>query len=257
MYVYTVQRIIIEQTLSTGFIFGNSIYAVGKSLFYLLPLIVSVWVSIICVKQQKQLLFLPIFVGIFYVLGIRPTTDFIHLTPLLSLLGVAFLPIYSSQKKGIIKHIAFVCSIILIFIGIYAAYFSGFYKWEPERKNDIYFSPLPKTAIFLDDYHKNELESLQKEIQKRTKKSEYIYVYGYIPLLYFITDRQNPTPYDLIEPTEFYNKVEKDVIRKLQKNHVRVVLTTGKLGETNVGEYIQKEYTISSKINGFFLWEKR
>jgi hypothetical protein len=256
-YVYTIQRIVIEQTLTTPFLYeGTLIQKIVKGFFYTVPLLFGIAGIFTAFEHNKKFLFLPLFVCLFYLVGIRPTTDYIHLSPLLSLVGIPFIVMWESVKRNSIKFMLLVIAFGIVFIGIYSAMYAGYYKWEPPLYKDIYFSNAPKLYVFLDDFHKYELEQVQRVISQKTHKNESIYVYAYLPLLYFVTDRKNPTPYDLIEPTDFYTNTDTNVITNLKKSHNRLVITNNMPAKTTLGEYIEREYNITEKINGFFIWEK-
>lgn len=257
-YTYTIRRIVLEQTLSTPFISADSFFQILLKFFlYTFPFFVSIAALFVSFSKKSRYLFLALFVLFFYLLGIRPTTDYIHLSPLLSLTGIPLVMIYADAAKKSLRNIVFFLLSLLVVCGAYTAYSYGFYKWEPSLEKQNSFIFLPKTYVFLDEYHSNELKNLITAVNKQTKEDDPIFVNGYMPMFYFVSGRKNVTEFDLIEPTKFYIPYEKMIVKKLQAEHVPLIITKGEPAENFIGEYIQKEYNKIEKVNGFFLWKKK
>jgi 4-amino-4-deoxy-L-arabinose transferase-like glycosyltransferase len=257
-YRYTIQRVVLEQTLTTPFFYGTTfLEKSAKFFFYTAPFLMSVWACTLSYFKNRNLFFLSSFVLLFYLVGIRPTTDYIHLSPLLSLIGVPLVICWELTSKNSIKTIVGIIFVFFIILGLYSAWFRGHYRWEPPLAIQASYLSLPKTYISLDSFHKEELETLKKLVWIKTKNKESIFINAYSPLLYFVADRKNPTAFDLLESTEFYAKDEKIIVSVLEKSHTKLIIMIGQPAKTYLGEYIKKEYNKTRTINGFTMWEKR
>lgn len=257
-YVYTIERIVMQNSLTTPFMYGETLFIkIAKFFFYTAPLLLGGLATFVSFQKDKAIIFLPVFVCLFYVVGIRPTTDYVHLAPLLSLLSIPMVILWEGVKDKIARCGILLITVVFIGLGLYSAFFVGYYRWEPPLVAQNQFVSLPRTNIFLEAFHKDEIEKIVAVVNKKTKEDDPIFVNGYMPMLYFFTDRKNPTKFDLIEPTDFYIPYEKNVIGVLKKQHVSLVITKNELAKDYLSEYIKKEYNKTVVIHNFSIWEKK
>jgi hypothetical protein len=259
VYLYTLKRVILDKGLDTPFLYeGSYIAKYVKLLFYISPLIISLIAFLVLFNKHKKLLFIPLAIAVFYLLGVRPTTDYVHVSPLIaiSFLPLTFLIIYT--KKGYVKNISLAVLLFLTGVGFYTAYFKGYYQWEAPIKDYTYLSKNPRMQIFLTERMSTDADALQKYVDSRTKKEEYIFVNYYSPLVYFITNRDNPTPYDLININQLPSSYQYQIIQILKQKKVKLVMLhyINKDENSIVSNYIRKNYHYTKTIAGFIIFEK-
>src|SRR5581483_6871954 len=212
---YTLDRIVTGGTLSTSFFYGFSTVELGKTFFYLLPFLLSLYSIYLLWKKRKELIFLPLFVLIYYILGIRPTTDYIHLTPLLSLIGIPLVLILENITYRTFNFFLVPFIFLLVGVGFYTALFKNYYRWNPPLWQNTVFLDSPREQIFAFD---KVPQGLVEYIQSHTKTNEPIFVNYYAPMIYFVSARVNPTKFDLVEPSAFYKPYRGEIISSLEKN---------------------------------------
>jgi hypothetical protein len=259
MYLYTLKRVVLDKGLDTPFLYeGSFIARVAKLIFYTLPLTISIACSWIVYKRDKNMLFIPLLIIIFYLLGVRPTTDYVHVTPLIALSFLPLLVLYKYSKKLLIKASVIILLIILTFVGFYTAYYKGYYQWEASMNDYTYFSENSKLHIYLKKEQSVDATALQKYVDNKVGKNDYIFVNYYTPLVYFITDRENPTPYDLISTNQLPDSYQQNIIRILQQKKVKLVMLheINKNENSIVSNYIRKHYHHTKTIAGFVIFEK-
>ncbi len=256
-YVFTLQRIVIQNTLTTPFLIGTSVIdKMMKFVLYSFPFWICL-VAIVSEWKSRKYIFLCFFVLLFYFFGIRPTTDYIHLSPLLALVGIPLAILYKNTNQQRIHLILLVLFIGLGIAGLYTAFFKGYYRWNPPLYTQNSFVSRPYTLVYLDTFYKKDVENLISFIQANAKQSEYIFINSYDPMLYVVTNKKNPTRFDLIEPTDFYLPFHKEIIGDLENKKVPVILTRTQNEKTLLGRYIKKEYTILGTIGGFVILKRK
>jgi hypothetical protein len=257
--LYTLKRIIIDKQLDTPFLYEGTLFArFGKFIFYISPFIIAAIAFWTVYKKHKKMLFIPFVVAIFYLLGVRPTTDYIHVAPLIALACLPLTMIIVYSKNGILRGSMIGFLLVYIVVGFYTAYFKGYYQWEAAMKDYTYFASDNRLLIYLKQDQSTGANALQKYIDKKTKKDEYIFVNYYAPLVYFLADRRNPTPYDLISTNQLPVSYQKDIINIIQKKKVKLVILHELNKDENslVSNYIRKNYRYTNTINHFVIFEK-
>lgn len=256
-YIFTIKRIVVDGTLSTSFIYHESpVLLFAKFGFYILPVICSCYAIFLSFKKKNNLLFLPIFCLLYYFFGIRPTTDYIHVTPLLAITSIPFVQCVASIHNRRIKKFLFLSMIILIGIGFYRGLWNGYYKWEEPLIKSGSFMNNNNIRIWVDENKKIFINQYVSYIDSYTKPSDYIFVNEYEPFLYFVVNRKNPTKFDIVGPNLFYKHYEKEVIFYLIKNRVQVIVTYTNWKSSFLAEYIKNHYVIDKEIGGYLLWKK-
>src|SRR3989344_1375295 len=98
---------------------ANVIYKSLKILLYLLPIIISLYFTLnLNLVKNKVTVYLPILTVFYYLFSIRPTTDRIHLAPLIALSALTLSMSYLYSTKYW-KRLILLGEIILIFLGFY------------------------------------------------------------------------------------------------------------------------------------------
>lgn len=252
-YTFSMLYVLKEGAFTTRFFYEFSLYGFLKSLFYLSPLLISIVAGIVCLQKNKQFLFLPIFTFVFYITGIRPTTDYIHLTPLLAISCLSFILAIKNIKKSKIKTAIVVCCILLICIGFYTALWKNYYRWLPPLADNMYFESHQRIKIFAPDH---SLSKITEAIDSQTKPNDYIFTTFYSPIFYFTADRKSPTRFDLFEEFTFYTQYEKEVIDDIERKKTALIITAEEYPTGFLAGYIKNHYRKFSRVEGVYLWER-
>ena len=260
MHVHTLQKIIIEKTIDTPFLYdGSWLTRIGKLLFYTAPLIFSLVAIFIALKRKKKILAaIGIFSGAFYLMGIRPVTDYIHLTPLLSLSCLPLVIIVCYSKNKLIKDIFLLILVGLTVVGFYRAYYAGYYKWDWPLRYHTTFADNPRLRVYLTEEKARNSEELIKYIDTHVAPDEYIFVNYYSPLLYFLADRRNISRFDYVSPTAIPLSYQEDTIKALRKNKVPLVImnNNNKDEKSLLADFINKNYSKKRAIADYILYTK-
>jgi hypothetical protein len=247
-------EIILSGMLSSPLFYPEPIYRqVAKALLYLSPLIISLIASYYVYKKQKKYLFLTIFPISFYLLSIRPTTDIVHLAPLIAITGIPFLFIYKCAKNEIVKQISIFCLIGFILFGIYSVIYRGYYKWGAPILSNSYFYSDPRINVFVNN--PDVIKMINDQL--RSSKSEYVFIYHFSPIFYMTSDKKNPTYYDDLTIPLMTNSVQNDVISDIKKNRVDTIVSDSNLQkeQTIVARFVRDNFKLKKVIGGYQIWK--
>lgn len=257
-YYYLIQKISIEGVVNTPFIYHDQLITMMlRTAFYLVPFIMPIIGIVISFKYKKELVFLHVFVLLFYLFGIRPITDFIHLIPLLALSGISLTSLLIGIKNKLLRIGLYLFSVLLISIGIYTAVFRGYYRWEsPIMYHNRYLNN--RIGIFVDEKYFYQVSQLKSYVSLQTNPDDYIYVNYYYPSLYFILNRKNPTRFIYLSSDVIDHKNGNEIIESLKAKNVKLVLTHSAFNnsQTNVFQFIQKHYPKKKQIGDFIAWTR-
>jgi hypothetical protein len=175
---------------------------------------------------------------------VYPASDLLHVYPYLGTTVVASLVFY--YKKSGFKYILGL-SMIFILLGFYLTFFTQSYRYEGYFLKQNSPLHLPKTQGILVDYSNYgiaNIPNLYTFIQEHTKRTDYIFVYPFAPLLYFALDRQNPTgivQFVLLEaPDAVYS--EDRVIEEIKGKHVKYIIGAGPyINDKKISKFIQRQ----------------
>jgi hypothetical protein len=257
-YYYSIKRVVIQNILTTPFIYSYSdfIKKIGRALIYILPAVISFAAFVLLIYRKRfYLLFLPVMTFLFYIVGIRPTTDYVHLVPLLSLTGIP-LAIFINQLPLIwVKLLGYALFVSLILIGFQTALFKGYYRWDIPLINNNLFLETPRTNIFTNNIFKKDFLAIQNLIDQNSEKGDYIFIDSYAPLLYFALDRKNPTGYDYPGFID-NNSYQKYAIYSLIVKKVPIIMTLNTNSTTLLEKYIHNNYRKLGKAGQFYIYKK-
>ncbi|MDO8269608.1 MAG: glycosyltransferase family 39 protein [Candidatus Levybacteria bacterium] len=257
LYDFTIKRIFINESLTTNFIYKDTlIVMLSRTAFYLLPLALSLAAFILLfLRRRFHLLFLPATVAVFYIVGIRPTTDYTHLVPLLSLCGIPLALYLRFNIQSTIRMLILIFTFTFIFLGFNTALFKGYYRWDTPLTKHNNFSSNPKINIFLNDKFYNEFKELQNIADTYTATDDYIFVNSYNPLLYFVMNRKEPTKNNVlateIDPQQYYDEALGNLVAKQIKI---VILDHKSLNNLPIKKYIENNYRFDKTIQDFDIY---
>jgi hypothetical protein len=253
-YVFTIQRIVINSGLTTSFIYHDSVLnMVLRTGIYLVPIVLSLSSFVLLfIRRRFHLLFIPVFVSSFYIVGIRPTTDYIHLAPLMSLIGLPLALYFRYNIQTTVRIILFVFSFTFILLGFQTALFKGYYRWDsPLIEHNVFFKD-PKVNIFLNEKFADEFKQLIEITNKNSREGDYILVDTYNPMIYFIIRRAEPTKHNFlstgVSPAVYYNEVKGNLIAKKVKV---IFMGNNALNALPIKNYIIKNYHFEKTIQDF------
>lgn len=160
---------------------------------------------------------------------VYPASDLLHVYPFLSLVIVSSLITFYKQK-GYIIFMIITC--VFITLGFYLTFFTKSYRYDDyflREKTPLLF---PNTkGIVVDDTNDalSNLPAVYSFIDSHTKKSDYIFVYPFAPMLYFVLERNNPSgiaQFVLLEaPDSVYS--QQRVLSEIKKKHVQYIIAVG------------------------------
>lgn len=227
LYFHTFQKILVEGTISTPFITAgtNMVVTMGKVMFYLVPVVVAVMAIILVLKKKKMwLLPIPLFGITFYILGIRPVTDYNHFAPLISLSGLSIAVIIRFAKKPIVKLGAILLILVIVGLGFYRSLWAGYYRWgDPLYSQNVYI-PNDRVKVWATEDYLKQITDLEVFFEKNTKKDDKIFVNIYLPMVYFVVNRQNATRFDYFSDTATSKKQQEEMVNDLQDSQVKFIV---------------------------------
>lgn len=256
MYYLLFQKVILQGMLSSPFIYPDELYKqILKLVFYLSPLIISACSTYLSLKYNKKFIFVSAFPLLYYLFSIRPTTDLIHLAPLISISGISLSLIYALTKNKIAKLVIAVIFLAFILLGIYVIVYRGYYRWESPILNHNIFYKHPKINIFVDSKYKEVLDKIEPELKK--SKSEYIFVYHFAPVFYFIADKKNPTYYDDLQPSLLTKSVQDKIASQLKEKKVDTILSNSnlRLEDSIITKFIVQNYYPYKTVHDYTIWK--
>ena len=258
-HFYFYQKLVVEGVDRTPFIYPGSFASMtAKFFFYTIPLLLAIITTVVVWRKKKELILIPVFVGLFYIAGIRPVTDYVHYTPLLALCGllILLLSLYIKEKK--LKILLATLYVILISTGIYASIFRAYYRWEAPLIEQTILLDNRKINVLIDKKNEKLITDFQKYVNKHTLKNEYIFINYYSPSLYFILDRKNPTRFIYLSPNVVDYMYQREIEKNLKDKNVSLVITSYLLRQdkSHLSNYIRKNYKLDKVMHNYMFWKK-
>lgn len=237
------------------------LYKLSKTLFYLSPLLVSILALFKTLKEKKtHLTFFPLVAITFYLFSIRPTTDFVHLAPLLAISTLSFITLFTSTpNKSLPKIILPFLPALLTLSGFYTGIISNYYRWNAPLASQSEFSIIPKMGIWVDKKTDQISQAVVNYLNSQASKEKYIFVYNYDPIFYLLTRKHNPTPYDYLHSGVIAKEDELKIISSLQGKKVNFVLANIDL-KTSQGEFskfMRSNFTPKKEIGHYTIWVRK
>ncbi|MDP2637831.1 MAG: glycosyltransferase family 39 protein [Candidatus Levybacteria bacterium] len=255
---YAFQEYFVKHSVIAPFPYDPStpIASLLKMIVYLSPLLLSISVIIYSLHKKNKIQYTAAaaFVGFYYLVGIYPSTDYVHISPLLSLLGLLFAILLQTKNIKLVA-IIYILFLITIIAGFYTALFKGFYKWDAPIIQQAYYLDHPRMKIWSS---KNEFVNLISYIQGNTSKDDYIYFYLFEPIFYFASDRKNPIAYlDSFLPNE---KLQAEYVYSIKNKNTKLIISgvsSDKWSNSYLSNYILTNYVPSATISGYTVWNKK
>jgi 4-amino-4-deoxy-L-arabinose transferase-like glycosyltransferase len=253
------QKIVIEGTIATPVVYGNSFYSFAKFIFYISGALLGVFALILSYRKRSPLFVGALFSLLFTLTGIRPVTDFVHIAPLFATLGIVIIILYRLSSYSLVRGALLLYTFFLLLIGFYIPIFVSYYRWSPPYREQTMFAAYPRARIFIDRKSNETILQLINTLNTRSSQNEYIFINYYAPMVYFLLDRQNATKYDYISPTAISIREQLDAIDSLEKRNVRFILTheLARHDSSVLAKYILAYFRKIKQVGDFAIWERK
>jgi hypothetical protein len=256
MNTYTIQEILVRKSFSVPF----PTQSLGKFLLYSFPGIIAGIIGVRLMgmeRKSKSLLLIPLSLLMIYLFGIFPTPDWTHLMPLISMTGIliALIPLCFGD---IYRRFTYLLLTLMICAGIYSITIRNYYRWEaPLIRHTHCFSSGVMKHMCIDEKNYAVVTQTLPSIEKEISKDTYIFAFYNNPIYYFLTQRDNPTPF-IDFNIAVGKKEELKVIRELSQKKVKVVITRfppQNNPSTLIGRYIMENYEQIHSVYEFTIWK--
>jgi hypothetical protein len=146
-------------------------------------------------------------------------------------------------------------SLILILVGFFTVGFRHYYRWDSPLKDHNIFLSHTKVMIYGNGMAEKSVRQFTKITSENKHDNKYLFIYGYMPMYYFLTDSRNPTRYDFIPPLTVQE--ENEIIKDLKDSNTQIVVSWTDLKGDNsrIGRFIQGNYDVL-EYPPFFAWIK-
>lgn len=219
-----------------------------KLLPYYLPILFLLLLcyAYIFKKWEKTYILIAILPLAGFSVTIVPASDLLHVYPFLGITLVMFLAFLQSAKLRF-RIIYSLLIALTVISGFYLTLRREQYRYGLPYRLDTTLLDLPKTkGIVIDPNTAKQYTLLNQYIASHTKKEDYIFVYPFSPMLYFIFDRQNPTRYGNTLPGYLTENEERQIIESIKKKKVSFIIVSGKYKfPTLLSKWIQQHTAIA------------
>jgi hypothetical protein len=204
------------------------------------------------------LLIIPLLTVAYFALSIRPTTDYVHLTPLLALSGLPLLLIITNTLHTWVEKISRLLLIGLFAMSMYSAIFLNYYRWDTPLYTQHYWFTQNQTFIAVDKFNYSSLYSLNNYFQKNEITNRQLFIFDYDPAFYVMLNKENPTRYDYLHTGVLSEQTEQDVVNTLQQQQTPFVLTHFPLEESKsrIARFIRRNYQTVHTADEYTVWKK-
>lgn len=234
-------------------------YQIAKFFFYLLPFIINTSAFFLVWKRkEKKQYFLPIFANLFYLLSIRPTTDVVHLVPLLAISGLNVGVIHQQIKAEFLKKIIVACLAVGGCFGMYHGFMKNYYRWDMPLIEQTYFESTLSMKIWTNPGVAQTVRQLQLYVEKEAPHQSELFVYNYAPYLYLALDKRNPTRYDYLHTGVMNEEIEREIMAILDSKKLALVIANFPLKNdpSTLSQYIQAHYEQKETFGDFTVWKR-
>lgn len=115
----------------------------------------------------------------------------------------------------------------------------------------------PRAGIYMLEQNRNPCSETIRFIQQNTSPQEPIFVLGHHGLLYFLSERPNPTRFDMLWPTEPFPTTNEEIIDTLERKRVRYLIEVANIDPLvgtfrnfapDIAEYVSHKYTVEKSF---------
>lgn len=253
IYYYSIRKFLFEDAASTSFPVGV------KSFLYLFPGLISV-MALAAMRKQSHALSFPLFTLFFYLFGVRPTTDYVHLTSLMAASGIPLAIVASTTQHRFLKKTLLAVFIVLIGVGVYTGIWKNYYRWDSPLIEQKFFISHPRANIFVDRKFSELIPQILKYTSNKSSENDYIFIYPNAPMFYFLSERKNPTRFINLPQGLHTLEQEQDLVRALHDKKVKMILTNEAPTSWHyalISRYILNNFKKKKEFLEFSLWERK
>lgn len=234
-YTYTFQKYLVERVTDTPV----------RNFVYLWPAFVAVW-YIYTKRTLRSDWFLGVFLLSFWLLGIRPVADYVHLVPIIALSGI----LVSALNRPV--------TLALAILGLYFVLFGNYYRWGPPIRQQNFFDSDPRALVYSTASLTGDKREIISAVRQTAGNRQEIYVNGYAPWIYFFSERGNATRFEYVTPNILTPAWSAEIARDLEAKKVPLVLTVVGSEQNDYYEmsYIRSHYYPISVVRGFRFWRR-
>lgn len=224
------------------FMEGYASTPIGNVLYFG-PIIIIVW-FLVTFRKQKSWWLLAVFVGMYYLFGIRPVADYVHLVPLIAISGI------------LLAVVNFPITILMIIFGFYLSLFGNYYRWGPSLVSQNYYDSNQMTRIYTTDSLSRKRDEIIKAVITWSDDSDAIMVDDYAPWLYFYSGKTNATRFIFITPNSLTPEWEAEMERRLTQKRTPLVITKNEDKDFYLIPYISDYYHKVDVVEGYSFWRR-
>lgn len=242
-----------EGIMATSFPWPNftSINAVGKTFFYYFPLILLGFYGVKLFRRRLSQIQTTTFIylGLFFVSGLRPTTDILHV----SLIYPSLFPLISFLKP---KY-AWILFIPVFSLGLVKLYLKPYAGFEAPYLRQTHPITVLGETLFADD-RAAVLPQVIDAINGRTILGEPIFVYPYAPMLYFLSGHPNATRFPIATVDYLTPNQQQEITSQLASVNLVVLQHSLKPGKSQiVYDYLVDNFQAAAQIGDYQLLLRR
>ena len=258
IWYFTVVRILVGGALKSPWPweYPTPIYILMVKLAgYAWPAGIAVWAWIKSRTLSGKIV--PLLVLAFWAVSIRPTTDFVHLAPLIALTGLTGV-VATKEMSGKSKYLLMLGLAGILIWGAGQAVWGRYYKWNTPLISQNIWNNNPRVRIFTDKTANQSIILLTDYFAKNLNKENKLFVYSFSPIWYVILGKENPTQYDYVHSGVILAEDEEKIISDLINQKVRVIMTDHKMEDSGkmIVKYIKQFYQPTLRVNEYTIWEK-
>lgn len=237
---------------------ASPINKIAKVALYNSPLLIALIALFIAWKKKNNSVIYYCLLSIsYYVLSIRPTTDYIHLTPLLAFSFFPLAYVLHMFENKWYKSLSILAMLLLVGFGAYSSIFKNYYRWDIPLAKQTQFSSNPNMLVSVDP---QSIETINWATSFFNAHSDekYFFVYSFSPQFTMFSNKKNPTRYDYLHTGVLSPAIEQEVISNLETKQVKFVLTDVNVEKEkdNIAQFIRNHYRPLSMSGKYTIWQK-
>lgn len=228
------------------------LYKAAKIALYSFPLVISLLSLLLEIRQKSSLFFIPLLGGLFYIVGIQPVLDTIHLSPLIALSSLSMGLLFARSRFKKARLGIFLFTFILVIVGLFNGIFRNYFKWfSPIYTNN---SPLtsPYGKILINPNDAKIINETTLHVTQNTTEKDYFFNYGMTPLFYFLSQRVSPSKFNTIETRNVTGSNLNILMNDLRNNKPKLIISDGTFAGINpkIEQFIISSYEQTATISG-------
>ena len=181
--------------------------------------------------------------------ALLPSVNYSHLRPILPVSLIVIAPWIVRATRPLSNHLRRLTATALL-VGVVVAAVRAMPSWTIPQE------PLGAARagrVTADPRDARELQELVCAIDRRVGSSEAIFVVPWAPLVYFLSERRNPTRTRIIGPGQWNGEVyQREFVRDLEDEPVNLVIHVRELPGTQFDEPTLYATTLSDHLDTYF-----